>query len=231
MKSKIEAENRIVAFIDILGFKNIINEAEKQNSYKSIYKIISSASLIFKPLNKNSDFQFTHFSDSFVLSLKNFSPNESMLFLVLLQDLVSSFLNESILLRGGITIGKVIHTSKVLLGPGIVRAYELESKFAGFPRIIIDEELIDLWEYQLGREGYNFENVFELSKDKDGFYFMDYISKSPLVSNRYLSKIDTIIETLLNSNNKSLKRKGRWLKFHIKRGYTSLKVKNKNEAV
>jgi len=64
------SEDRIIAFIDILGFKNIIYEADKANNYRQIYELIKDAINVFKPLNKNTDFQFTHFSDSFVLSLK-----------------------------------------------------------------------------------------------------------------------------------------------------------------
>lgn len=214
-------EDRIIAFIDILGFKNLVNHAEKTNNYQLICSTILNGISDFESLDRHADFQFTHFSDSFVLSLRSFDPNESMRFLIYLQDLINLFLAEKVLLRGGITVGKVIHTKKILLGPGMIRAYELESKFAKFPRVIIDTELIDFWEEQL--YDLNFENVFELSKDKDGFYFMDYIAKSNFLSKKRLSAINEIACTLIDSSDKKLRQKGRWLKSKIAYGRKELK--------
>lgn len=202
-----KSEDRIIAFIDILGFKELIENADKANDYTKISNLITKSSKIFSELNATQDFQFTQFSDSFVLSCKSFKMDDSMVFMIHLQELINMFLSENILLRGGVTIGKVKHTKKLLMGTGMNRAYELESKFAKYPRVIIERDLFDYWETCLYE--YNVEIMFEVSKDDDGFYFMDYINK-----NNVPPKLDILLNKsyeLLNSNNPSLIEKGVWL--------------------
>ena len=121
----IQSEDRIIAFIDILGFKELVIGAEKANDYTKLSNVITKSSKIFSGLNATQDFQFTQFSDSFVLSCKSLKMDDSMFFMIHLQELINLFLSENILLRGGVTIGKVIHTKKLLLGPAMNRAYEL----------------------------------------------------------------------------------------------------------
>ena len=171
--------------------------------------LIEESIELFNDLNPANDFQFTQFSDSFVLSCRSFNLNDSMVFMIYLQDLIHLFLTESILLRGGITIGKVVHTENVLMGTGMIRAYELESQFAKYPRIIIDNDLIDYWNGSFDSQDLNFEKVLEVSKDSDDFYFMDYVSKSnlPPMLNILLNKS----YELLKSNVASLVEKGVWL--------------------
>jgi hypothetical protein len=41
-------------------------------------------------------------------------------------------------IRGGITIGELVHNNDVVFGPALNRAHELESKVAEYPRIIFD---------------------------------------------------------------------------------------------
>src|ERR1700734_1453383 len=45
------------------------------------------------------------------------------------------------LLRGGITVGEVVHDDECVFGPGLVRAYELESKKAYYPRFVLDHDV------------------------------------------------------------------------------------------
>ena len=69
------------------------------------------------------------------------------------------------LLRGGITFGKIYEENGLLLGPGMINAYTLETK-AFYPRIIVDKsakEYLDSIE----------PNV--LRKDQ-GIYFIDYLT-------------------------------------------------------
>jgi hypothetical protein len=203
----IQSEDRIIAFIDILGFKELIKCAEKANDYTKLSNLIEKSIELFNDLNPNSDFQFTQFSDSFVLSCRSFNINDSMLFMIYLQDLINLFLSENILLRGGLTVGKLIHTKNVLMGPAMNRAYELESEVAKNPRVIIERDLFDYWETCL--YDYNVENIFEVSKDCDEEYFIDYINKSNLPPN--LSIILKKAYELINSDVKSLNEKGLWL--------------------
>ena len=46
------------------------------------------------------------------------------------------------LLRGGVTVGDVIHEDEIVFGPGLNRAYYLESKIARYPRFVLDPACI-----------------------------------------------------------------------------------------
>jgi len=68
------------------------------------------------------------------------------------------------LIRGGISFGPLHHAGGVLFGKGLVEAYELESKFANYPRIILSGEA----ERRLGLHPY-------LYSDNDGFASLNYL--------------------------------------------------------
>ena len=208
-----KSEVRIIAFLDILGFKELIEYSERENDYTKLSNLITKSTKVFNMLNAMKDFQLTQFSDSFVLSCKSLEMGDSIVFIMHLRDLIDLFLSENILLRGGVTIGKVIHTKKILMGPAMNRAYELESRFANCPRVIIDKDLFDYWETCLYE--YNVENMFTVFKDDDGLYFIDYINKGYL-----LPKFSLILNKsneLLNSNIEGLVEKGTWLSEKLKK--------------
>jgi hypothetical protein len=60
-----------------------------------------------------------------------------------LVHLQGELINNSICIRGGVTLGEVHFDQNTLFGPGVVRAYELESNYANFPRIVVDPVLIN----------------------------------------------------------------------------------------
>lgn len=83
----------------------------------------------------------THFSDSFVISTPASNKGSTISHFWLVRGLVRALLRKGITVRGGMTVGKVIHESAgVLFGPAMNRAYQLESgtSFAQWPRILMD---------------------------------------------------------------------------------------------
>ena len=147
IKNKI-CDKSITGFIDILGFKNHINQTINDNGEDNIEKIIKIKSILELSKNITDDLGFckskviTYFSDSIVLSYKYDEP--SQLFYTLLDLLYVSFelANKGFLTRGGVSIGKLIHTQDFIFGPALNEAYEIESKKANFPRIIVDEKVM-----------------------------------------------------------------------------------------
>jgi len=96
-------------------------------------------------IKANSTLAVTHFSDSLVISAEVEDTTSTFSILELAAKLTFRLWEEhKVLTRGGVTIGKLIHEEGgVLIGPAMVRAYELESKLAVVPRILIDENCID----------------------------------------------------------------------------------------
>lgn len=199
-------EIRYVAFIDILGFKNIIKKSEKkENEIQYIERAIN----IFKSFTNQSSFVVTQFSDSVVISTNDSEDNFQKLLKCLLEISIKS-IGIWYLLRGGITKGKLIHTKDYLFGPAMNYAYKLESELAIFPRIIIDEHL---------NEEINKRNDCFFTKDFDGIYYLDYLNPKNFINmekEEVKTHLDSIRDALNEFNKESIndlkiKQKYLWL--------------------
>lgn len=107
----------------------------------------------------------TYFSDSLVISAPKEDVIASQMILDLMAKLSIRLWNDhSLLLRGGLTLGKLVHKENgPLFGPAMNRAYELESKVAKHPRILIDKHCYEAYKdvetFRL------FESLFEREND------------------------------------------------------------------
>lgn len=171
----ISYQTGIVAFIDILGFKEIVRKSERSpRLLKTIYDSLGFLKKRELPEKWNlqlveieedaqkrgfidydiSDRTYSSaFSDSIVVSViiddKNIHTSLSTL-LANLSFVGSKFIIDGILIRGGITIGKIIHTETgIVFGQGLIDAYNLETRSAKYPRIILSDKLISKLNYPL----------------------------------------------------------------------------------
>lgn len=146
-----DREKQYVAFIDILGFKKYVldNIDSPENPYKMIEDIQSTA----HDFAETIDLDTVAFSDSIVFNSKKIEekPNvKSYSFLSVINALQLAMLVipelQCLPLRGGITVGDyyVNDEKNIFYGEAFVRAYELESKIANYPRIVIDPKGFDL---------------------------------------------------------------------------------------
>ena len=115
--------------------KEIIKDEKELLEVEKIHKIVSDR------MKESSTVQITHFSDSIVLSSELDNEINTMSLIELLARLNYRLWKDyKILIRGGVTMGKLIHEENgPLFGPAMVTAYDIESKLSNFPRIIIDE--------------------------------------------------------------------------------------------
>ncbi len=105
--SKQRYEQRVVAFIDILGFKNLVNKSESDNSkainIETILDILNS----FK--EEKSDFaekKVALFSDNLIISYP-FCADYLTFLLMDLSRLSWKLMRKGVLIRGGIVIGNL----------------------------------------------------------------------------------------------------------------------------
>ncbi|MEX1014078.1 MAG: hypothetical protein WDZ80_02875, partial [Candidatus Paceibacterota bacterium] len=148
IKKDITYQTGIVAFIDILGFKEIIKKSEKNpkllmNIYRALdflkkRELPEEWNLKFVEIEEDAqkkgvkDFDIsdrtnsTAFSDSIVVSVITNDRDIHASLSTLLTNLSyvgSQFIMDGILIRGGITIGKIIHTeSGIVFGQGLIDA-------------------------------------------------------------------------------------------------------------
>jgi len=181
-------QDRIVCFLDILGFRAHISQslnADGSDSPEKIGHLSEALNRIREILEidhptDRPEAEITQFSDSIVISF--LSGVESGVFDSLLSILwvQISLVLRGILCRGGITRGRLIHTPTQLFGPAMVDAYALESRAALYPRVILDESIITAGMEAHARHHlpkHEQESIVSmLRKDGDGMYYINYVT-------------------------------------------------------
>lgn len=166
-------QEKILVFFDVLGFKDLvlkkyINEPEKIEEILSTMHLLSHSSY---------PSELIIFSDSVINilevkpHLKEHNQNFSEYLNVILSNIAAIQMNMvklyGVLIRGSIVIGNIKYSNErnILFGPALIDAYELESKYSIYPRVILDKKTIDLIEEDI--------EWLDVSKDIDGHYYVD----------------------------------------------------------
>ena len=149
-----------VAFIDILGFSEMINSDNGTgNNLKVIKNAIEEATKILEDRKQMpnhpyaywyEEFQVKSFSDCFCLSIplqfnngdKDYKQN-FISFYLWIEVFCNTLLKNGFLCRGGITQGWHYVDDKIIFSKALVEAYLLESKKATHPLILIHQDLIN----------------------------------------------------------------------------------------
>lgn len=145
----IEYKKYFIAFLDVLGFKKIIyeNDTKKINTYlnKSLDKINS----INNSPSKRK-IEIITISDSIILTIPTEENIQDRLHnlrqlcisVIALQQIL---IESEIFSRGAISVGDLhVDTAKnQIIGKAFIQAYELESTLAKYPRVIIDNKIIE----------------------------------------------------------------------------------------
>lgn len=157
--TKIVFEDRAVAFIDVLGFSAIVNNASKYamatNQLQSLVELLSSVvptldKTVAKSVPSRLIPTHTYISDSIILSaplsdstVTNYNGLEILVMRCI--QLTHHFLKSGYLLRGGVAVGKVWHGKSNVVGPAYQEAYLLEANESE-PRIVLSEKSVAQWE-------------------------------------------------------------------------------------
>lgn len=188
-------EDCIVTFIDVLGFRNLLNTRPADE----IGLIIRKMEDFTRPDNYGASNSFneggkrlhsTAFSQSVsdaIVRVRTYDTEnrDGALYWEVLDLLHAQvdLVNSGVVVRGGLTVGKA-HVGKdgkgPIFGPSMARAFDLESKEAVYPRIIVDDFAME--EHQrdprLSTEDEEFELHKLLASGEDGTLFIDYLNAS-----------------------------------------------------
>ena len=224
-------EDRVVCFLDILGFADHIrhtirqdgsDDEDKVKNIANAFEVVRYLLDTDKPEQRDGN-EVTQFSDSIVISFP--IDEESGVFNALLGILwvQINLVLVGMLCRGGISRGKLIHTNKMLYGPAFVDAYRLESTAALYPRVILDQLIVEIGTSAHARhhfEEHERQSIMSLlSRDLDGMYYIDYITKGQselddpeLDYPKYLYALRSIIADGINNDKPSIRIKYLWMK-------------------
>jgi hypothetical protein len=130
------------AYLDVLGYKNFLEDDHKKNELFFKDKL-TNAFHIFDDVN-GSVFQCKVISDSIFLKCND--RNKFLEFLSLIKKIYISFIEQGLYLRGGVSYGKHFETDRITYSHVLAKAYELEQNVAYYPRVVIDTNIIEMFE-------------------------------------------------------------------------------------
>jgi hypothetical protein len=150
--------NHLVAYVDVLGFKDIIlglrGNAIRQNDFLSAYLI--DAARIAKDIQNTKEksdikLEIKVISDTFFFSIPSNEANlgRHLAHICAAVGFLQSFLSsKGIWTRGSITYGELIKKNGNIVGPALIESFLLEQNDAVFPRVILDTRLLKFFSSQ-----------------------------------------------------------------------------------
>jgi len=240
MSKPMQYEERYCLFLDILGFKEVVEQSAQPSAnlakaghpavgiYFSLKQIASSlkykaAVVGANGVMKSSSRLVTQFSDSVVVSYRETESGglAEMLYDVL--HLQLALIQRGLLIRGAITKGALHHDQDFVFGPALNEAAELE-KVAMYPRVIVDRDLLKAAGISVASVA-NASDHLERSVqslvacDLDGMFYVDYFSVHPEDFGEewgdmceYLISLREIVKGLSQKRQPGLKLKHSWLR-------------------
>lgn len=201
-------QDKFVAFLDVMGFSNLVNRGSVNNLESYFEKITE---VLDKLREDKEDIKSSIISDSIIL----IAPDNLKGFIQLLwaiRRIQNAILWRKILLRGAVSYGQVYYNQdrNIIVGKGYIKAYLLEQE-ANFPRVIIDPSIIrkisndkTAFLKQINKSiEYTFENRLvytksEYSQIKDDCIFVDY-ANTAILKESLNGNLERVYEVILEN--------------------------------
>lgn len=221
-------QNRILCYFDILGFGDKVKTKIKEA--KEINQLFEEIALIIDYYRSDdNDIQISHFSDSFVVSILKTQNSPTQLEFII--SILTKLLEYQLIARGAIGYGELIHNSKHIFGPVLVKLVKME-EMDKYPRIVIDDSLLNLTMPTIGGFPISFINFFNdfvyvKTDSLDNKKYIDFIGE---INKKESTEKNELIKTLKkiiveNIEVTSLSAKYEWLKLKLE----ELDLNNSNE--
>lgn len=167
----------IVTFIDILGFRELV----LSKSAKELAGLVN----IFRERTADPEVPgvtVIAFSDSIIRIRPQSSISGLFFELIDLLHAQAELIGRGVLVRGGIAYGNVAVYEGSPYGSAFIEAYELESKIAVYPRLVVSPSLLERFakgelpfvkNHNLSEEASYIKNILKMGDD--GLWFIDYL--------------------------------------------------------
>lgn len=199
-------QEKYVAFLDILGFKEIVKSSSNKNGNhgkSKIHQALRYMDIIAEmndqaANNINKENVIRHISDSIILS---YPVHNFELLLESVATLQFNLAEYGMYLRGAITFGEVFDEDGPIYGPGIIEAYELESSHAIYPRVILSESV-------LKKEKETLKIISQTIKtDRDGMVYINWKYRKSQNNHEHFNNIILGINSNITKMLKKYKKK------------------------
>lgn len=184
-KPSYHAQIRIVAFLDILGFRDQTKRClDDPRLLEALDRSLMSTDMLVKPYQGYTT-DARMFSDCICVS-SPFESGKLFKFIYTLEAVQMNLACSGVFIRGAIAIGRHFESPRMILSEALIEAYLLESREAQFPRIIASEATAaqivagakaasepDLWDDTASSLALNPD--VHLRRDEDGQVFLSYL--------------------------------------------------------
>ena len=222
-----EEEYYIIAYIDLLGTKELLTKNGGYDVFKQIYFPFLIADRIVPIMHdlKWDKIKVKIFSDNILVAYpvnnadnKNSVYNSYIELGDFLKFFLSMFANKGFLFRGAITLDTLLINDLMVWGKGLSSVVYLEENIAIYPRIIISEDLLHIFD-SFGLTGADFEEKFSCLKDFDDCVFFDFFDYYDFeCMDSLLELINGYIEEKIqNGASPRVMQKYKWFKNYVER--------------
>ena len=157
-------EQCYVAFMDILGFKEIIRKA--LIDVRTLQGLLSDISVPIDNGRIPGQHHAKMFSDSLTVSIP-INRSTSSSFLDEIISIQGALVDLGVFVRGAVVMGDHFEDSKVLFGPALIEAVELEKTVARWPRIVVQPRVLEP------------DSCDYIRQDTDGIKYLNYLASYP----------------------------------------------------
>jgi hypothetical protein len=215
-RDKMETRESLTAFIDILGFSQILKNKSANSkleleflhdfskktdlAYSAISNIVKRKIKTGEEAHILESYSMRRFTDNILIGCpivkKSKLRGKFELDTILLNISTYQFLMAAngYFTRGGLSIGNLYMDENTIFGYPIVEAYKIESEVALNPRIVLSADVMKLiltvFKEKSEQENFYFHNQILL--DEDGNFFVNYLSSSIFEENDEAEAIQLI---------------------------------------
>ena len=198
-----QLKTSLCAFLDVLGFSERVlssyREGQEQLLLADVQRILTTATMHLRDLQaRHRMFTVRFFTDNLVIGYEVWTDgalHEFMCLCELVADYQLEMSCRGLFVRGGIALGTLAVSDAMVFGDALIRAYELETRCASYPRVIVHPELKIAVERALWVSSETVQNTWRqrLLVDADGYAYVNYLSEAyrPTACKRRVLELDT----------------------------------------
>jgi hypothetical protein len=156
------------AILDVLGYRQRLAE-DRETDTLAFKDALHNALQELTTINE-ANYNYQAISDTVIITCSN--RDDLVSFLQVLKKIMLAFLKEGLFIRGGLAYSKHFKSSNITYSYAIALAHELEGKIAVYPRIVIDKNIIMMFE---GTDDLNKIKISKLVCVQNGVYFLNIL--------------------------------------------------------
>lgn len=224
-----EVPQRLVLYVDVLGFRALFNQAKSQDTPTTVWNDLVDSLQQWRLRTPQQGWatndtvpqlaqgyrtiQTTMFSDSIIFSVEIENDDFYTPFFIacLAARMIAGFFAEyRSPIRGAMAYGQQLHDDQLILGSALIEAYELEASLARVPRILVADTLAHHLRFLSVPIVQNY-----LRQDSDGLWYYDSIRElmnpTQYYSDVSARKLFLMIAEGLKHADLSVQTKYRWM--------------------